>query len=79
MNDLRAQQGNECSPVLALPVIRRSRVRCGDEWCCAATRPQGDASLFKEIIAQRPAELFLLGDVVNLDIARNDGQYIDTR
>ncbi len=78
MMDLRAQQNEECSAILAFASDTQEPMRVEELVLRSHENRKATRALFKEIISQRPAELFLLGDVVNLGHREERWSYIDT-
>ncbi len=78
MDHVYAQKDGDCSAVLAFASDTQEPMRVEEMVLRSHQNRKATRALFKEIIAQRPAELFLLGDVVNLGHREERWTYIDT-
>lgn len=78
MIDLHSQESKECSAILAFASDTQEPMRVEELVLRSHQNRKATRALFKEIIAQKPAELFLLGDVVNLGHQEERWAYIDS-
>jgi hypothetical protein len=79
MTGVQAQtKENNCSAVLTFASDTQEPMRVEELVLRSHDNRRATRALFKDIIAQRPEELFLLGDVVNLGHREERWTYIDT-
>ncbi|MDQ3101782.1 MAG: metallophosphoesterase [Bacteroidota bacterium] len=78
MPAMHAQTATENSAILAFASDTQEPMRVEELVLRSHENRKATRALFKEIISQRPAELFLLGDVVNLGHRDERWSYIDT-
>ena len=78
MQGAQAQNEPGCSPLLAFASDTQEPMRVEEMVLRGHENRKATRAMFKEIISQRPAELFLLGDVVNLGHRETRWSYIDT-
>ncbi len=74
----RAQEKKPCSAIMAFASDTQEPMAVEELVLRGHDNRRATRELFKEIITQRPAELFLLGDVVNLGHKEARWTYIDT-